>query len=124
MNTKQFIPLLLFLLPHSVHAMTWTGTASYYSRAGCLGCNKNFTMANGQRLDDQRLTLAMTPFAVRTYKLLNKKVTIRNRRTGASVVATVTDTGGFARYRRIADLSVATKLAIKCGGLCEVEIVY
>jgi len=81
-------------------------------------------MANGQRLDDRRLTLAMTPPTVRTYKLLNKKVTVRNRKTGASVVAMVTDTGGFSRYSRIADLSVATKLAIGCKGLCEVEIAY
>ena len=102
--------------------MVWTGTASYYSEAGCLGCSPTLTIANGQRLDDTKLTLAMTPYTVRAYKLLNKKVTVRNRKTGASVVATVTDTGGFSRYSRIADLSVATKLAIGCGDLCKVEI--
>ncbi len=117
--------LLCYLLyPQEIKAITWTGTASYYSETGCLGCSKTLTMANGQRLDDRRLTLAMIPSTVRKYKLLNKNVTIRNSKTGASVVATVTDTGGFGRYSRIADLSVATKLAIGCGDLCRVEIVY
>jgi len=103
---------------------SWTGIASYYSESGCLECSPTLTMANGQRLDDTKLTLAMTPRTVRKFKILNKKVTVRNRTTGASIVATVTDTGGFARYNRIADLSVATKLAIGCGDLCKVEITY
>jgi rare lipoprotein A (peptidoglycan hydrolase) len=79
-------------------------------------------MANGQTLDDSRLTLAMTPTDVRTHTLLNKHVIVKNIKTNAHVVATVTDTGGFARHNRIADLSVATKQAIGCSDLCEVEI--
>ncbi len=120
-NNTRYYTHLSRILP-ALLLMVWTGTASYYSESGCLGCSKTITMKNGQRLDDTKLTLAMTPSAVRTFKLLNKKVTIRNRKTGASVVATVTDTGGFSRYSRIADLSVATKLAIGCGDLCRVEI--
>ena len=119
---RHLILLLFVFSPSSVQAISWTGTASYYSESGCLGCNKTLTMANGPRLDDRRFTLAMTPHTVRAYKLLNKKVTVRNRKTGASVVATVTDTGGFSRYSRIADLSLATKLAIGCGDLCSVVI--
>ena len=120
-NNTRYYTYILHILPILL-LMVWTGTASYYSEAGCLGCSPTLTMANGQRLDDTKLTLAMTPYTVRAYKLLNKKVTVRNRKTGASVVATVTDTGGFSRYSRIADLSVATKLAIGCGDLCKVEI--
>jgi hypothetical protein len=102
--------------------LQWTGKASYYSREGCLGCSKTLTMANGETLDDGRLTLAMTPEDVRKYKLLNTSVTVQNVKTKAQVVAKVTDTGGFSRYRRIADLSVATKQAIGCADLCDVEI--
>lgn len=109
------------LVPTPV-VMKWNGTASYYSREGCLGCSPTLTMANGETLDDSRYTLAMTPKDVRAYKLLNTKVTVKNVQTNASIVATVTDTGGFARYSRIADLSVATKQAIGCKDLCEVEI--
>lgn len=124
-SVRYLIPLLLFfLLPQAVSAVTWIGIASYYSEAGCLGCNPALIMANGQRLDDRRRTLAMTPSTVRKYKLLNKRVIVWNRKREASVVATVTDTGGFTRYGRIADLSVATKLAIGCSDLCSVEISF
>lgn len=100
------------------------GTASYYSRAGCLGCNENFIMANGQPLDDSALTLALTPEIVNEHKLLNDMVTIQNVKTGSTVKARVTDTGGFGRLGRVADLSVATRDALKCTSLCEVKIVF
>lgn len=98
------------------------GTASYYSRAGCLGCSKTLTMANGQTLDDSRLTLALTPQIVRQYKLLNDTVRVKNVKNNKVVEAQVTDTGGFSKYNRIADLSVATKEALLCSSLCEVTI--
>lgn len=102
---------------------SWKGTASYYSRAGCLGCSASLTMRNGEPLDDSQLTLAMSPDVVTTHNLLNKIVTVRNTQTGTMTQAKVTDTGGFARHNRIADLSVATKHALACRDLCEVEIV-
>lgn len=102
--------------------LSWTGEASYYSRAGCIGCSKNLIMANGEPLDDSRLTIAMPTAVVRRYKLLNTRVTVRNISTNERVSAKVTDTGGFARYGRVADLSVAVKRAIRCGDLCQVEV--
>lgn len=98
------------------------GKASYYSRAGCLGCSKTLTMANGEPLDDSKITIALTPEIVRQHKLLNKIVTVRNIETGTMTHAKVTDTGGFARHNRIADLSVATKHALACRDLCEVAV--
>jgi rare lipoprotein A (peptidoglycan hydrolase) len=79
-------------------------------------------MANGETLDDEKLTLAMTPAEVREHKLLNKTVTVRNTKTGSIAKARVTDTGGFGKYNRVADLSLATKQAINCTDLCHVEV--
>lgn len=103
---------------------TLEGEASYYSRAGCLGCSETLTMANGESLDDEALTLALTPELVRANKLLNKYVTVENIKTGQSVSAKVTDTGGFARHNRVADLTIGTKNAIGCESLCQVKITY
>jgi rare lipoprotein A (peptidoglycan hydrolase) len=100
------------------------GEASYYSREGCLGCSENLTMANGQPLDDTMRTVALTPEIVRARKLLNKTVTIINSANGKQTTAKVTDTGGFGKYNRVADLSVATKDAIGCASLCQVTIQF
>jgi len=102
--------------------LCWTGVASYYSRSGCIGCSENLIMANGEALDDEKLTIAMPPSVVREHKLLNKTVTIKNVKTHTITTARVTDTGGFAVYHRIADLSVAVKRSLQCSDLCEVEI--
>lgn len=98
------------------------GEASYYSIEGCLGCSPTLTMANGERLDDTVQTLALTPETVRAHKLLNKYVTVTNIATGDTTTAKVTDTGGFGKYGRVADLNLATKEAINCPGLCQVKI--
>ena len=100
------------------------GKASYYSLDGCLGCNPEAIMANGDKLDDTKFTLALTPTIVKEYKLLNKIVKVKNVNTGKVANAMVTDTGGFAKYNRVADLSLATKNFIGCSDLCEVEITY
>lgn len=96
------------------------GIASYYSVAGCIGCSPTLTMANGERLSDTALTVALAPANFRTYK--NQMVKIKNTKNGKFVYAKVTDSGGFAKYGRVADLSLATKLAIECSSLCKVEI--
>lgn len=98
------------------------GEASYYSVAGCLGCSPTLTMANGERLDDSKLTIALTPEMVSKYKLLNDTVKVTNVDNGAHTYAKVTDTGGFAKYNRVADLSLATKEAILCPSLCIVKV--
>ena len=40
--------------------MEWVGEASWYGtgKGECLGCSKSLTMANGQRLDDSKFTVA------------------------------------------------------------------
>lgn len=101
-----------------------TGEASYYSVEGCLGCDPEAIMANGQKLDDTMRTLALTPELVNSRKLLNDMVTVINLATGQKTKARVTDTGGFGKYDRVADLSVATKNAIDCPSLCDVKIVF
>lgn len=100
------------------------GTASYYSTAGCLGCSETLTMANGETFSDEKLTIALTPETVSQHKLLNDEVRVINVKNGQEITAKVTDTGGFAKYNRIADLGVAVKNAIGCSSLCEVEIVW
>lgn len=98
------------------------GIASYYSSTGCLGCNKNLIMANGEKLVDSARTLALTPGIISQYKLLNDTVLITNKANGKTTSAKVTDSGGFGKYNRVADLSVGTRDAIECSSLCEVEI--
>lgn len=88
---------------------TWTGKVSHYSREGCLGCSPTLTMANGQPLDDNALTIAFN------YLPLGSRVKLTNLDNGKSIVAEVTDTGGFTGLGRIADLTpkVASALASK-----------
>lgn len=94
------------------------GKASYYSVEGCIGCSPNRTMANGQRLDDSRVTLAYN------HAPLNTWVVITNVGTGDTIKAQITDRGGFERHGKIADLSVATKEAIGCGDVCQIIIEF
>lgn len=82
---------------------TYKGTASYYSEAGCLGCNAKRKMANGEILDDSKLTVAMNNIK------LNTKLRITNLRNGRVVNARVTDRGGFNKYGRLLDVSLAVK---------------
>ena len=79
------------------------GKASYYSFDGCLGCNENRIMANGEQLDDNKYTVALYPRLFRKYK--NQIVTIENLDNGKKINCKVTDSGGFEKYNRIADLS-------------------
>ncbi|MFH1354456.1 MAG: septal ring lytic transglycosylase RlpA family protein [bacterium] len=99
------------------------GEASYYSRAGCLGCSPLLTMANGQPLDDNALTMAIG--ADRKH-LVGRTAKVTSLATGQSVNVLITDTGGFynAKYgHRVADLTVATKQAIGMkGGVGQVRV--
>lgn len=100
----------------------WHGLASYYSKAGCIGCSPTLTTASGEKLDDNKLTLAVTPEMVKNYKLMGKYVLVTNTKNKKSVRAKINDTGGFSKYGRIADLNLATKNAIDCSDLCMVMI--
>ena len=94
----------------------WYGTASYYSIDGCVGCNDRRIMANGVRLDDNIATVAFNKLP------LGSTVRIRNLKNDMIVTVEVTDTGGFERLGRIADLSLKTKRMINCEDLCLVEV--
>lgn len=103
--------------------LTLEGEASYYSRAGCLGCSPTMTMANGQPLDDNALTMAI---GANRKHLVGHKARVTNLATGQSVIVRITDTGGFyqAKYNnRVADLTVASKQAIGMkGGVGRVKV--
>lgn len=94
----------------------WVGTASFYSREGCVGCSESLTMANGRQLDDSALTVAFNR------SRLGSRVRITNLKTGDTVVAVVTDRGGFERLGRIIDMTVATRDAVNCSHLCKVKV--
>ncbi|MCG3176868.1 MAG: hypothetical protein MOGMAGMI_01832 [Candidatus Omnitrophica bacterium] len=87
--------------------VSMTGKVSHYSRVGCLGCSATLTMANGESLDDNRLTIAFNKLP------MNTQVRLTNLDNGKSVVATVTDTGGFEKLGRIADLVPAVAQALE-----------
>jgi len=93
----------------SAKLTSWTGKVSHYSRAGCLGCSENLTMANGQPLDDNALTIAFNKAPLGT------KLKLTNMDNGKTVIVTVTDRGGFEKLGRIADLvpAVANALGTK-----------
>ena len=99
----------------------WKGYVSIYSATwgGCLGCTKLYDqngqlwyrMANGERLDDARFTIAFFDLGLIP---LNSRVSVTNLTNGKSTGAVVTDTGGFMECcDRIADLSIATAQAIE-----------
>lgn len=123
-HTTPSITATPTLTPTPTEIVNIQGQASFYSEDGCLGCDDNLIMANGEKLDDSKFTVALTPDTVRKYKLLNDVVKIVNSHTGHSIYAKVTDTGGFAKYNRVADLSVATKDALGCNSLCQVRIYW
>lgn len=77
----------------------YKGFVSHYSRAGCLGCRKDLLMANGEELKDDRATIAFN------WLPLNTRVKITNTDNGKSIEAVITDTGGFNKLNRIADLT-------------------
>lgn len=102
--------------PRPTPSTYFEGEASYYSREGCIGCSPTLTMANGEPLDDGRLTLAFN------HAPMNTQVRVCNLATNSCIEALVTDTGGFGKLNRIADLTVATRDAIQCSSLCQVSV--
>jgi rare lipoprotein A (peptidoglycan hydrolase) len=111
------------LIPTGDAAVVLEGEASYYSRAGCLGCDPAMIMANGQSLDDNALTMAI---GANLKHLVGHQAKVTSLATGKSVTVRITDTGGFyqAKYgHRVADLTIATKNAIgMAGGVGQVRV--
>ncbi len=105
----------------------WVGVASWYGAGAteCLGCRKYFdgntfyyVMANGQRLDDSKHTIAFNRLPLGT------KVRIQNLDNNMMVDAVVSDTGGFEepKYNKIADLTKAVRNALNASGNVRVKI--
>ena len=96
----------------------WAGVASWYGAKPewCVGCNPDFIMANGNKLDDTKKTLAFNDLP------LGDWVVITNVANGKSEEVEITDTGGFKSLDRIADMSLALKNALDCSDLCDVTI--
>lgn len=117
------IPKVERIKPTLENPVVLEGEASYYSRAGCLGCDPMMIMANGQSLDDNALTMAI---GADKKHLVGYKAKVTSLATGKSVIVRITDTGGFyqAKYgHRVADLTIATKQAIGMrGGVGQVRV--
>ena len=104
---------------------SWAGVASWYGTGPneCGGCKKYYDenglyylMSNGQRLDDGKKTIAFNRAP------LGSKVKILNLDNNFITEAVVTDTGGFEKLGKIADLSVATRNALNTKGNPRVKI--
>lgn len=96
-NTLTAICGLFLLLTTSVRAeerIYQTGKASYYGYA-----HAGKKTASGSIFNPQGLTAAHNRLPMGTI------VEVRRVSTGQSVVVKITDTGGFAKYGRIIDLS-------------------
>ena len=109
--------------PQKTIPLVLEGEASYYSRAGCLGCNAGRIMANGQPLNDSALTMAI---GADKKHLVGRRANVTSLATGLSTEVTITDTGSFYRGQygnRVADLTIATKQAIGMkGGVGQVRV--
>lgn len=118
-----YTPPTQAVIPANSTQLVLEGEASYYSRAGCLGCDPRMIMANGQPLNDNALTMAI---GADKKHLVGRQARVTNLATGLSTTVTITDTGGFykARYgHRVADLTIATKTAIgMAGGVGQVRV--
>lgn len=91
---------------------TWYGTGANE----CLGCNPERIMANGQRLDDDALTVACNDFPLGTRLVIQN---LREDGTGRIVEAIVTDRHGS---NIIVDMTKAVRDAIGCKGKCWVRL--
>jgi len=100
------------------------GQASWYGATPeeCLGCNPNFIMANGEKLDGKVKTIACAVGTTCNDFPIGSLVEVINLENMMTTNARVTDTGGFAKYNRVADISKAVKGAINCEGLCRVRV--
>lgn len=120
-TTNEVVENVLEVKNETPEPRQWTGKGSWYGEAPeeCLGCSASLTMANGERFNEDAMTVAFNELP------LNTKVKVINNSNGKSVVATVTDRHGAdnAEYGfRIVDMSKGLKNKINCQDLCNVTI--
>jgi len=101
----------------------WIGEASWYGTGEkeCLGCSKNRTMANGQKLDDSKFTVACGLKSTCKNWKMGTKIRIENLKNGKTVEAIVTDKGGL-REGRIIDVSKAVRSALQFTSVAKVKV--
>lgn len=89
--------------PTSNEPGPWFGRATYYSRAGCIGCSPGLKMANGRPLVDGDYTIAFM------FADLGTHVWVMNMSElyYPTVLAEVADRGGFRSPRYIRDNIIA-----------------
>ena len=116
-------PLVEDISVEAVEVKEYFGTASWYGTGEneCLGCSQNRTMANGQRLDDNKMTVACGLRSSCKYLKMGDRVLITNLDNSKQVEAVVTDKGGL-RPGRILDVSKAVKSALEMKGIGKVKI--
>lgn len=99
------------------------GQASWYGtgEGQCLGCGSRMIMANGQKLDDTKNTVACRVGDSCKQFPVGSKVKIINLDNMMTTTAWVTDTGGL-RPGRILDVSIAVKKHLNMAGLANVQV--
>lgn len=85
------------------------GVASYYTNAS-VDPRWGGVTKSGEKFDENALTAAVPPG--RWKELKGKKLEVTDLNTGRSVMVKVNDTGGFEKYGRSLDLSLAAFSAI------------
>lgn len=120
---KYLVALMILSVTSTCYAQPINITASWYSEAslikeGTRKVGERQVMANGQRFDETRNTCAS-----RLY-LLGTRLKVTNKRTGSSVIVTVTDRIGkrFAKTRIDLSKGAFSKIADLKQGLIQVEI--
>ena len=109
------------------------GEATIYTDTieGCLGCKPHydengklyFIMANGERLDSKRRTVACGVGTSCKVFPVGTTVVVQNLENGMFTTAVVTDTGGFGKlYGRILDLTPAVASRINLKGKGQVRV--
>ena len=109
------------------------GEATIYTDTieGCLGCKPHydengklyFIMANGERLDVKRRTVACGVGTSCKVFPLGTTVVVQNLENGMFTTAVVTDTGGFGKlYGRILDMTPAVASRINLKGKGQVRV--
>ncbi|MDD4242708.1 MAG: septal ring lytic transglycosylase RlpA family protein [Bacilli bacterium] len=87
------------------------GIASWYGYP-----HKGKLTKNGEIFDPQKLTAAHNTLPMGT------RVKVTNLRNKMTVIVKINDTGGFAKYNRIIDLSLAAAKILGFTGLTKVKI--
>lgn len=96
------------------------GVASFYTNKS-VDPRWGGTMKGGVKFDEKKMTVAVLP--ERWKELKGKTLKVTNTKTGRTVEVEVADTGGFGKYGKSLDLSMAAfeRIANLSSGVANVE---